>query len=521
MRRVIPLVALILFAVSIAGASAQQDAALSEAQFAVGVVFHDANANGVRDRGEKGIPGVRVSNGRTSSVTDRSGSYRLPVTDDTVIFVVKPRNWTPAVDANQVPRFCYVHKPKGSPELKFKGVAPTGPLPASVDFPLYPNPEPDRFSVLMLGDTQVNSLQDIAYLARDIIEELVGTDASFAVSLGDVVNNDLSLYEPLLPVMGKLGIPCFYVKGNHDTNYDAGSNQKLTDETWERVFGPSYYSFDYGPVHFIVLDNPYFVAEKKYEARIELEQMAFVRHDLASIPKDQLVVLMMHIPIYDMLDRKELFGLLSSHPNTFSISAHRHINRHVFVTETEDWGGAKPHHHLVNVTACGAWWSGWPDELQIPHTTMKDGTPNGYSIVTFDGKSYSVKYKAARRPADYQMNIHGPDIVDAAKAGETEILANVFAGSEKSVVDMRLGEKGNWIRMEQVEVEDPAIVAAKKLEDSYEKHPTKRIPSTDISRHIWRANLPLDAAPGTHLIQVRTTDMFGQTYWGNRVITVR
>lgn len=490
-------------------------------QFAAGVVFSDTNHNGVRDPGEKGIEGVRVSNGRASVKTDRSGNYRISVDDDTVIFVVKPRNWRTAIDSNNVSRFYYVHKPNGSPKLKYAGVDPTGPLPASVDFPLYPHPEPNRFRVALLGDSQPYTPEAIGYFAHDIVEELLGTDAAFGVLLGDNVGDDLSLYGMLIPVVGKIGIPCYYVKGNHDSNYDGAPNPKLIDETFERNFGPSYYSFDYGPVHFIALNNQHFNTPSQYEGRLGPEQMAFLKDDLASISKDQLVVLMMHIPIVEMKDRKEIFALLESHPNTFSVGAHWHTQSHLFLGKNEDWNGPKPHHHLVNVTTCGSWWSGSPDELGIPHTTMSDGAPNGYSIATFTGNEYSIRFKAARRPDDYQMNIYAPDVVEAAKAGATEVLVNVFAGSERSKVEMRLGDKGAWAAMERIAIEDPAYVRTKTIEDGLKPRPGASLPGAGKSPHIWKANLPKDAASGTYLIQVRTTDMFGQSYAASRVVVIR
>ena len=51
---------------------------LASGRDCTGVVFHDANANGVRDGGEHGVPQVRVSNGRDVAVTDAQGRvFRL------------------------------------------------------------------------------------------------------------------------------------------------------------------------------------------------------------------------------------------------------------------------------------------------------------------------------------------------------------------------------------------------------------------------------------------------------------
>ncbi|MFK7817977.1 MAG: metallophosphoesterase N-terminal domain-containing protein, partial [Planctomycetaceae bacterium] len=117
----------------------------AKAQTATGRVFEDTNKNRKLDAGETGLAGVRVSNGKQITKTDKDGRYELPVDDDTVIFVIKPRGYRSPLSKNMLPRFYSVHKPNGSPKLNFPGVKPTGPLPASVDFPMYAQEEPKQF----------------------------------------------------------------------------------------------------------------------------------------------------------------------------------------------------------------------------------------------------------------------------------------------------------------------------------------------------------------------------------------
>ncbi|HQL55405.1 MAG TPA: metallophosphoesterase, partial [Phycisphaerae bacterium] len=155
---------------------------------ATGFVFDDANGNGVRDAGEKGLARMRVSNGRDVVLTDGHGAYRLPIDDDTILFVIKPRGWMTPVDPFNQPRFYYIHKPQGTPALNYPGVAPTGPLPASVDFALRRQAEPDRFQVLLFGDTQTASIEDVNDFAHDIVEPASGTPAGLGISLGDLVH---------------------------------------------------------------------------------------------------------------------------------------------------------------------------------------------------------------------------------------------------------------------------------------------------------------------------------------------
>ena len=114
--------------------------------------------------------------------------------------------------------------------------------------------EPDQFRAVFFGDPQPTSQTQIDYIANDVVAELVGTDAKFGVTLGDIMFDDLSLFGSLNRTVALIGIPWYNVIGNHDVNREAKLDH-LSDETFERVYGPPYYSYDYGKVHFIVLDN--------------------------------------------------------------------------------------------------------------------------------------------------------------------------------------------------------------------------------------------------------------------------
>lgn len=500
-------------------------------QYAKGAVYHDRNGNQKRDPSEPGIPGVRVSNGRDVVQTDARGVYRLPVDDDTILFVIKPRGWRTPLNQDNLARFYYIHKPKGSPPLKYAGIAPTGSLPDSVDFALYPRQEPDRFKVVVFGDIQARTRQEVNYFAHDVVPELVGTEAAFSVHLGDGAFDDPSVFPALNRAIARIGIPWYNAPGNHDENYDVPSDG-LALETFRSVYGPPYYSFEYGRVHFVVLDSTIYFGAKpesprgEYIEGIDPKQMEWLRNDLALVPGGQLVVLLLHSPIVGVGEKvpfrnlPELFRIIEKHRG-FSISAHRHFQGGRFITKEDGWEGPESHYHLVQATTCGSWWRGFPDPVGIPPGTMSDGTPKGYSIVSFDGPNYSVRYKVSRRPADYQMNIFAPDEVKAAEMANQEVLVNVFAGTDRSMVQLRLND-GPWVPMERVEREDPYLLLAKKAEVNWNQELSKRyaLPKPRLSSHVWRVKLPQNAPKGTHLIHVRTTDRFGQTFESYRVITV-
>lgn len=494
-----------------------------------GVVYLDANGNGQRDLGESGLSGVKVSNGQEIVTTDAEGRYELPVDDDTILFVIKPRDFMTPVDENMLPKFYYIHKPAGSPpEFKFAGVPPTGPLPDSIDFPLTPSPEPDQFRALLFGDTQPRNIEEVEYMAHDVIEQVIAEGAhgaSLGFTLGDIVFDDLNVMSPHNEVIGLIGIPWYNVLGNHDMNYDA-PNDQLSDETFERYYGPSYYSFDHGPVHFIVVDDVTWTAELNgqpahYFGGLGPKQLTFIRNDLAQIPPEQLVVLLMHIPLTDVRDRHELYRLIEQRPAAISISAHTHTMEHRFIGPEDGWRGDQKHHHIVNVTVCGSWWTGRKDERGIPHATMSDGGPNGYSILQFDGSSYSLEFRAAGRPDNYQMNIYAPESVAAAEAPETIIRANVFNGCERTECHLRVAGASDWISMQAVRQADPAFLAEVARDAQLSLRTWRDLPKPYATPHIWQANLPGDVPTGTHSIEVRVTWPDGSTHTQQRIFRVK
>jgi hypothetical protein len=500
----------------------------ARADLARGHVFLDRDGDEMRDLGEPGLGGVGVSNGRDIVTTDATGYYELAVDDDTIVFVLKPRGFRTPVDDNQLPRFYYIHKPAGSPPLRYPGVEPTGPLPAAIDFPLYPQSEPEQFHALLFGDTQPRNQEEIDYIAHDIVEQLIETDASFSVTLGDIMYDDISLFESLNRTIALIGIPWYNVVGNHDLNFDA-PDDRLSDETFEASYGPPYYSFDHGPVHFLVLDDviwkgpvtdPDEYPGGNYIGGFDERQLQFVANDLARIPDDQLVVLMMHIPLTAAFEddlRQRLYRLIEPRPFTLSISAHHHAHEHRFLTRDDGWRGPEPHHHMITVTTCGSWWTGAPDETGIPHATQYDGTPNGWAVISFDGHEYTIDYRAARRPASEQMLIWAPEVI--ARGDAAEFFVNVYNGSERSAVEFRLGDR-TWRPMERTVRPDPYFLALKVLEESDTPPPGRRLPEEVDSPHLWRGVLPDDVPAGTHLVEVRTTDMWGREYRDWRVIRV-
>ncbi|MCX2679151.1 calcineurin-like phosphoesterase family protein [Galbibacter sp. EGI 63066] len=487
-----------------------------------GYVYEDTDQNGKKSRREKGIAQVAVTNGEQVVLTDSSGKYELPIGDDNIISVIKPSGYVVGTNEDNLPQFFYIHKPKGSPETDFKGVEPTGRLPRSVDFGLIPADENDRFTVLIFGDPQPYTLEEVDYFARGIVSELKGVEnVSFGLSMGDLVGNDLDLFNPYIEAVKNVGIPWYNLLGNHDLNFDAKEDH-LSDETYEDHFGPADYAFNYGKVHFIVLDDVLYPDPrdgKGYWGGFRDDQLKFVENDLKYVPKDHLIVLAFHIPIsesngdpYKDEDRQKLFDLLKDYPHTLSLSAHTHIQKQDFFGKEEGWHHNNPHHHYNVGTTSGDWYSGKHDENGIPISVMRDGTPKGYAFIHFDGNQYNVKYKAAGKPEDYQMKIFAPKVVAKDRNTKAGIYVNFFIGSENDEVLYRIDE-GEWKPMQYLEAQDPSYEALVYEWDLAEElMPGRRSSNPIDSKHLWRGGIPVKLEAGEHKIEVKATDMFGNTY---------
>jgi hypothetical protein len=151
---------------------------------------------------------------------------------------------------------------------------------------------------------------------------------------------------------------------------------------------------------------------------------------------------------------------------------------------------------------------------------MRCGTPNGWSILEIAGHDYRLRFQAARRPASYQMNIFAPPAVAAAGAAEAEVFVNVFAGSERSSVSMRLGDTGEWHLLERVEQPDPFYVELLAREAALAPGLGRPLPPAAPSLHLWHGRLPADPMPGTQRLEVRATDGSGQVFSGWRLIRI-
>ena len=516
---------------------------------AKGIVYEQSDA------GRRGLANILVSNGERVVVTGTDGSWTLPVADGESVFVIKPTGWTTPVDpSSQLADFGYLHSPDGTPALlntRFPGVRPTGPLPRSIDFELRRQHEQARFDALLLTDPQPESNIELGYVRDDVVAQLGEFQAAFAIVHGDLMFDDLAFYDRFNRMVGSIGMPWYACPGNHDINYEA-PDDTLSRETFKHVYRARHHAFQYGGTTFILLDNVEYLgtdparplAAGHYRGRFGARQLAFVRNVLAHVPRDSLVVISHHIPLYTLLsdepanvntDTADLLAAIATHPNCISFSGHTHTNEHWHLGP-DGKPAASGHHHHVLSAASGSWWSGPGDVRGVPVALATDGAPSGFHVLSVDGSRAITRLIPSHDPArallrivlDSQAHEMSPELlaeyapgalltgpIAAAQLGATRVVVNFFEGGPHCTVELAAGH-GTFAAMKPVIRIDPFV------QEVYGRNATTRKPwvKPELSSHLWQADLPASLGVGTHRLQVRATDEYGVRHAASMVLEV-
>jgi 3',5'-cyclic AMP phosphodiesterase CpdA len=496
-------------------------------QIAKGKVFDDLNKNGLPDKGERGVSGVLVSNGKEVVKTSSDGFYQISVENPSIIFITKPAGFKVPLNKKNVPQFFYTYYPGGSPKLDYPAINPTGALPKEINFPLIKDKEKKNFKMLVFGDPQVANSTELEYFREDVLSPALNQNFDFAISLGDIVHEDMNLYPEFISSMAMLGKPFYNVAGNHDANYDVLGNNYY--DSFRSFFGPDYYSFDYGDVHFIVLENIERFCKKGdvpsywdcYRGKIGERQLAWLGNDLEYVPPDKMVVLCQHINFEKnkkagerekVGNTQEVFNVLKSRENVLVLAGHKHMLQHDYFDQNDGWPGKNVLHQIICASACGSWWTGPKDDRGIPTTTQTDGVPNGYFILDFNGGKMVPTFFPAGN-IEEQMRIESP----TGKIGEDtkEIIVNVYDANKYSVVTAEI-DGGKTIELKNDPRKDPFVAQSfKTYRSDY-----KSWASPSVSTQMWVALMPGGLGKGFHSIKVTEKDEFNRIYSSYAVFEV-
>jgi hypothetical protein len=458
-----------------------------------------AAGDAVRVRGrvtapDGGVADVPVSDGLTVTTTDANGRFRLTAAARRpFVFLSVPAGYRlPTHEAGTV----RAYRPL---EADADGTA-------EVAFELQPLGRDDtRHALVFLADPQARTAAEMETFRRTTIPDVRRTARAlddrplFGVGGGDLVFDTLSLLPDYAAAVREAGLPFVQVVGNHDLDVDAAGDPGAT-ATFRTHFGPAYYSFDRGHVHYVVLDDVYWPGNDGfgdetdgYLGHVDAAQLHWLQQDLALVDDGRPVVVLTHIPpLSTMYARREearpaprnmivnraaLYELLAPF-DAHVVAGHIHENEHRFADG--------PHEHVVG-TACGAWWTG---------PVCYDGTPRGYAVYTADGATVRWRYKSTGRDASHQMRVTTTD--------DGRLLANVWdADPAWTITWMEDGiRKGTLTQTRGI---DPLARRLYEGPDRPAKYDWVAPQPTD---HLFTAPLPPDAGR----LRVEATDRFGRTY---------
>ncbi len=439
---------------------------------------------------KKPLAGVVVSDGYNCTATDANGRYSLLKNDRaTNITVSTPAGYLPQVDRYNRPLF-FIPVEDGRSDYSFD---------------LVKNKKNDKKHAFMTqADVQVVNEDELCLYdeqvadAREHFKQFKDRDI-FALDAGDVVGDHPELYESSLRHRAGLGFPYYIANGNHDMQY-YGRTHETSKARFEKNIGPTNYSFNRGDIHYITIDNVFYIGRDYfYMGYIDEPTFKWLEQDLSYIPEGSTIVMFMHIPLaftpdqqpfrYDSssiskqtVNSRHLIELMKPY-NTHFITGHMHT------TQNTEYSDSCFEHNTPG--SCGMWW-----DIDM----CSDGTPQGYGVYIVDGSDIKWYFKSKGRDKNYQMRAYAPG---ADSKYPDEIIVNVWNHDPKWRVQ--------WLEdgvvageMTQYQGRDPLSVerTADKSNLRYSWIGASNTP------HLFRAK-PVNPKAR---ISVRATDRFGNVY---------
>lgn len=282
-----------------------------------GVVFVDANYNHKYDKGERTLKDVKVSDGLHVVKTDAKGRYSLEGYDETrFIFITTPSGY-------KTNNAYYLPIKAGRKEYNFGLITHKASLTSTGEH---------RF--IHISDTEIGYPQEHHDWVQNLREYTQYNPVDFIIHTGDICYETGLKSHIKLMNTANMSTPIFYCIGNHDL-----VKGKYGEALFERLYGPTWYSFEVGNVHYIVTPmlhgdyKPSYTADQVY---------AWVENDLAQIPRDMPIVVFNH----DLLSWGDSFVLKSKH-HKIDLDAHN-LKAYIY----GHWHINHIHKHKKAVSVC-------------------------------------------------------------------------------------------------------------------------------------------------------------------------
>ncbi|MBQ5843890.1 MAG: calcineurin-like phosphoesterase C-terminal domain-containing protein [Alistipes sp.] len=361
-------------------------------------------------QGDTGIPGVWVSDGVSFTQTDENGFYWLK-SDKRFgyVFICLPSGYLPATGNNAVPGY-------------WKAVSIDANLYEQCNFELKATDTTNHqvffaadlhLADRAVGPNAINDLKqfDLGFIADSKALAAAYGQNTFLITLGDITWDAYWYKTGFMPAnyiskMKQYPLMIFNCMGNHDNNpYVRGDNNG--SKIYRSTVAPTYYSFDLGEVHYIVLDNIEwintngangFVGERDYHERVDQVQIAWLKEDLSHIAdKSKPIVVCSHCQFHNnrnssfkvnkhMQNTPEVLACFDGFTNVHIMTGHAHLNMTMEINNNIM-------EHNVGAT-CETWWQSSSASILDGRGICRDGTPAGYAVFEFKGKDLKWYYKS-------------------------------------------------------------------------------------------------------------------------------
>ena len=485
------------------------------------------NVYGVVSCGGKGIADVVVSDGFEVVKTDADGVYQFKSNKTHgYVFVSVPSGYE-APSEGVMPKF-HQHFTKAKPEVE------------RIDFPLVEAVGQDNHTMLVFGDihlaNRTSDARQFTEFTTDVNEYLTANPGkkTYALTLGDMtwdlywVSNKYSFDEYVRDINKIKGIQVFNTIGNHDHEMAKGVVGDFdTVIKYKKTIAPTYYSFNIGKVHYIVLDDINCKntgagdsGSRVYDDFVVQEQLDWLKKDLSFVSTSTPLVITMHAPLYNdsqngSLNNTSAFEEIVKPYTTHVWTGHTHKMYNVDKTSSN-----KIFEHNAGAVCATWWWTGhWTSGLHL----AQDGAPGGYSVINVSGTDFKWKFKGTGRDADYQFRTY--DRNEIALTGDAYVASGKDkAKFEEAVGDWKNVDKGNYVyinvwnydpkweisvtengtslKVERVSAKDPLHLIAYNGQS-----PTGGF-GTSVTKHLFR----VQASSATSTLEIKVTDRVGHVY---------
>lgn len=477
---------------------------------------------------DKGLAGVLVSDGVEICVTDSDGVYQMKSSKKHgYVFVILPSG--------------YKAQSKGVFPQIYALLTKNAATAERVDFTLSAENGQDNYEMIVLGDMQLaDRSDDIAQFYRFVTEmkSYVQKNAGkkiYALTLGDMSwdthwnKYNLTNYVKDINRLGN-GIQVFHAIGNHDHEAESVGEMNAS-AMYKKTISPTFYSFNIGRVHYVMLDSVYSTndgsGETSYEDKIDTDQIEWLKKDLSYVTKDTPLFVVLHTPIYkdsgknSLKNADELVNILKAYDKVLVQSGHTHILYNV--DKTAD-------NHIMeqnSAAICATWWYTGYD---VPWLHIgRDGSPGGYRICSVNGKDISWVYKGIEKPVDYQFRSYDRNSICLTSAKYTPdansdykkkfeeswgeygtasssnyVYLNIWDYDPSWKIEVR--ENGKDLKVTQFEGYDPLHVIAYNAKraniNKSLSFPTKS------TKHMFK----VQASSASSTLEITVTDRFGREY---------